>query len=127
VIVWRNGYTLQHAVRSTGNKGELALRLQNVIYPTASQKTIQQFDKSKWQEPPIHHQHYRNHFNAVDQHNKNWYRFSYTYGINCWRTKLLLSVLTCATISAWVLYSESDQIALDVFRRELVKLKLSQQ
>ena len=59
----------------------------------------------------IHHQTYRDNFNFVDLNNKDWYRCYYTYAVNNWRAKMLISLLEEATLNIHTIHNESSAMA----------------
>ena len=108
-------------VRPTGSKKVIAERIIQVCNPSAMQQSTQQhtlslFDDKKFASEPPHHNYYRSHFNGVDLHNRYWYAFSFSFKVNHWRTKLLLSMLGSAVVNSWVLSCEQVMNEYKSFR-----------
>lgn len=70
------------------------------------ERVLQQIEKTRHRGKPPHHQQYRSEFNAVDLHNKQWYKNNLRIQIKHWRTKLVLSVMQQATINTTTLLHE---------------------
>jgi hypothetical protein len=53
------------------------------------------------------HQYYREIFNAIDLHDRQWYQLTAPYHLNHWRKKLFFSVFQVFLINSYTLFRES--------------------
>jgi hypothetical protein len=121
---------LEHHVRTTGNKLDVATRIVSLCNPPAAQRdrqnsVLQAAPTAIHTSTPPHHMLYREHFNGVDLHDRYWYRFSFCFRCNNWRTKMLLSLFGSAVVNAWVLGCEDTNLDLALFRIGLTEKLLS--
>ena len=79
---------------------------------------MRKFTQRKHSTPTVHHQTYRDHFNAVDRTDARFYEFYFGFKVSNWRTKMTLSVLTIAAVNGWALHQQFQNRSLREFRTE---------
>ena len=79
------------------------------IIPTGSETIYDKIQNMNYRQKAIHHQFYRKNFNAVDLLDKQFNSTNFTYGINNYRTKLILSLLTMLTNQCLVFILSNKQ------------------
>jgi hypothetical protein len=65
------------------------------------------------------HDHYRSTFNAVDLHDRLWYKLQHNQPIRSWRTKLTISILEASVVNAFVLHRHFNTKSFVDFSQQL--------
>lgn len=113
----------QNHLKKSGTKETLIQRIIDCCNPLSStfEKVLNIIESINFLNKPEHHEIYRQYFNGVDLHDKKWYRFHYSYGINNWRSKMLLCILTDAIINCYTIVNENRKRSLLQVREDIIE------
>ncbi len=105
------------------NKQQLVRKMFTVLnrQETTMRKLLTSLENQNFSGKPDHHHFYRNNFNAVDLHDRKWYRFPFRYHVKNWRCKMILSILSDGDINMWTIVNEMKIMSYYQFRSALVK------
>ncbi len=93
-------------------KEELVMKIVNYYAPTPETEreyleTKKLIESSGLSSQPVHHQYYREEFNAVDILDRHWYKYTANYQHKHWRSKLFFCLFQVFLINSHTLYCES--------------------
>jgi len=82
-------------------------------------RVTRELDSSASAEQGELHKKYRESFNAIDLHDKQWYAIEGHHSVHSWRAKFVLSLLQSGVVNAWVVMKHREQIAIGDFAFQL--------
>jgi len=108
--------------------------MESVLNPTTTeeikvQNLLKEIDTTYFSSEPLQHQFYRQYFNAIDCHDRYWYKLPYNYQVKSnWKTVYLFCILKVGLINTWVLHNELVRIDLKDYLIDIAKylLKLAE-
>jgi hypothetical protein len=98
-----------------------AILRHNAVPPDAQSRVGRQLLLAPRVDGDIHHAHYKEHYNSIDQHDRYWYQLECQHPISQWRAKFILSVLQSSMINSWILFKYFGGLGLREYREEIIK------
>ena len=68
---------------------------------------------------PIHHMYYKDHFNAVDRLDNELSQQDFCYGVDNYRTKIMLTLFTFLVVNSYSIFRQIAPMDLYEFRRKI--------
>jgi len=122
----------QHNIRpgSGKRKAELISTMEYILNPSETEDTqlrqlLHNISNTKFDTEAKQHQLYREKFNAVDLHDRYWYKLPYNYQVkSSWKAAYLFAVMKIALINSWVLHNELSRMELKEYLLKIVAFLL---
>ena len=89
--------------------------------PNGAQNILQHIQAMNYNKIPLLHRYYHNHFNCVDLMDRKFSKASFKYGVNNYRTKFVISLLTFLTINSYTVFRQYYSIKYIEFRTQLAE------
>jgi len=84
-----------------------------------SSRFLAALQQSSSKESPPHHTKYRDAFNAIDIHDKKWYKLQNHHAITKWKPKFIFALLGSGVVNSHILYSHFQKEKFLFFAEEL--------